>query len=62
MAEQNIFCPFMSHCRFENTHNDLQDCYENMDNDDLSNSERNHKKELIQLCINITQEYGFDED
>ncbi len=46
----------MSYCRFENTYNDLVDCYENMDND-LSESEEKYRKRIIELCKNITSEF-----
>ncbi len=35
----------MAHCRFENTYGDLDDCYENMEDNSLSEiEERNRKK------------------
>ena len=46
----------MSYCRFENTLRDLQDCYANMDGDDLSKSEFYARKRMIELCINIACE------
>jgi hypothetical protein len=48
----------MSYCRFENTLSDLQDCYNNMEDDDLSESEKSARQDLIILCINIAEEYG----
>jgi hypothetical protein len=47
----------MSHCRFNNTLNDLQDCYDNM-HEDLSESEEAAKIELISLCADIAAEWG----
>jgi len=47
----------MSYCRFENTLRDLRDCYRNMDSDDLSKSEFNARKQMIELCWDIYQEY-----
>lgn len=53
----------MSYCRFENTLKDLDDCYENM-GDDLSDSptEEQARKELIELCKSIVEEYGEDDE
>jgi len=47
----------MSYCRFENTLRDLQDCYANMDSDDLSKSEFYTRRHMVELCINIANEY-----
>jgi len=49
----------MSYCRFENTVNALQDCYEHLADDDskLSEHELDAKKGLIRLCIDIAQEF-----
>lgn len=52
----------MSYCRFENTERDLRDCYHNMDNpDDLSDTEAEARESIIQLCLDIAEEYG-DQD
>lgn len=50
--------PNMSHCRFENTHIDLRDCYAHMDDDDLSDAEKNAREKLIRLCCQIADDYG----
>ena len=47
----------MSYCRFENTLRDLQDCYVNMDNDDLSKSEFYMRRRMVELCMSIANEY-----
>jgi hypothetical protein len=47
----------MSYCRFENTLRDLNDCYHNM-TDKLDGSELDARRNLIELCILIAQEYG----
>ena len=52
----------MSYCRFRNTLNDLQDCYNNMEEDDLSIEEKQARQQLIQLCRNIVEEYEDDEE
>jgi hypothetical protein len=55
----------MSYCRFQNTYNDLVDCYENMENVN-SDSEKRYRTRLIELCQDIIQDYGddyvFDDD
>jgi hypothetical protein len=43
----------MSYCRFENTLRDLRDCYDNMYSSDLSKSEFDARKRMIELCITI---------
>jgi hypothetical protein len=45
----------MSYCRFENTYNDLRDCYNNIDNTDLSKTEEAARKRLIELCQSIVE-------
>ena len=50
----------MSYCRFENTMNDLQDCYNHMDDKDLSDSEKEYRYCLIELCKSIVDEYSED--
>ena len=47
----------MSYCRFENTLRDLRDCYDNMDNDNLSKSEFYARKQMIEMCANITNQH-----
>ena len=46
----------MSYCRFENTLNDLRDCEEHLDDDDLSKSEKEYRDRLLKLCKRITNE------
>lgn len=51
----------MSYCRFENTYGDLEDCYDNMGEEekkDLSESEKEYRTEIIELCNTIINEYG----
>ncbi len=51
--------PNMSYCRFQNTHLDLEDCFDYMaDLDDLSDAERNAREELTSLCVDMACEYG----
>jgi hypothetical protein len=46
----------MSYCRFQNTLSDLRDCYNNMGDDDLSQSEFYARKQMIELCKSIADE------
>lgn len=46
----------MSYCRFENTLSDLQDCYNNIQDEDLSEEESKARAELIKLCQLIIDE------
>lgn len=51
----------MSYCRFQNTNADLKDCYDNMDDDDLSFEERMARWRIIQLCVQIAQDYSWEQ-
>lgn len=50
----------MSYCRFENTVPDLRDCYENMDEQQLSETEARARKWLIRLCQKVVDDYGYE--
>ena len=59
----------MSYCQFENTLIDLcdvkrfmDDCRENMENENLSESETMCRRQLITMCVKIADEYGADAD
>ena len=43
----------MSYCRFQNTLKDLRDCYEHLDDEDLSEEEKRAKNKLVELCSDI---------
>lgn len=45
----------MSYCRFRNTLQDLQDCYDNMDESDMGADEMRARKRLIELCMEIAE-------
>lgn len=47
----------MSYCRFQNTLQDLRDCYENMDDTDLSDEEKRARRSLLKLCDQIADDY-----
>lgn len=53
----------MSYCRFENTYRALLDCSSNLD-DSLSASETRYRKQLVELCSRIIDQYDpeIDED
>jgi hypothetical protein len=51
----------MSYCRFENTLKDLKDCYENMEGI-LSDSETRARRQLIDLCGDIVDQYSSDNE
>lgn len=51
----------MSYCRFENTVNDLKDCYDHMDEiDDMSEHETKARERLLLLCKQISDDYDLD--
>lgn len=55
----------MSYCRFENTCEDLQDCYDALaekDISELSKSEQIYAKKLIKMCRNIADDFLEEED
>lgn len=47
--------PNMDYCRFENTYNDLLDCQNHLEDNDLSDSEEIAKENLLSLCEQITE-------
>ena len=52
----------MSYCRFQNTLNDLKDCSENMDSDNLSKDESRARNSLIALCCDIAIDHCQEVD
>lgn len=53
--------PNMTYCRFQNTLADLRDCYDAMDEEELSEEEQKARQRLISLCSDITSDYGDEE-
>ena len=53
--------PNMGYVAFENTLEDLQDCYNRMEND-LSEREQKYKNRLIKLCKKIATEYDCEKE
>ena len=50
----------MSYCRFSNTVEDLQDCYDALDEGKkLSSDERRAALELLEICKNISDEFDI---
>lgn len=54
--------PNMSYCRFENTVNDLQDCYDSMHEKLEEGFEKDARKRFIRLCVDIAEDYGDELD
>lgn len=52
----------MGYCRFHHTLEDLRDCQDHMDDDDLSEEEEKARQRLIKLCQDIAADYSEDED
>ena len=52
----------MSYCRFRNTLEDLLDCWQHIDDDDLDAEEERARDKLIQLCANIADEAPDEEE
>jgi hypothetical protein len=53
----------MSYCRFENTVQDLEDCYDNFDlEEEASTYEVKARKKMINLCVDIAMDYGWEVD
>ena len=51
----------MSYCKYENTYNALRDCQQDMDtttDKQLSMSELKFRKKLIQVCMQISDDWG----
>jgi hypothetical protein len=50
----------MSYCRFENTFNDLDDCYTSLGEktfDELSDTEKKYALRLVHICRNIADDF-----
>ncbi len=52
----------LSHCRFRNTLQDLQDCEDHIQDRNLSDEEKAARDKLIKLCAGIGGDYGDPED
>jgi hypothetical protein len=52
-----IIMVYMSYCRFEGTYNELIECLENFEDNDISEQEQKYKLKLIRLCQKITNNY-----
>ena len=45
----------MSYCRFQNTLNDLQDCFDNFTDELNSTDEEEAREEMLKLCKQIAK-------
>lgn len=48
----------MHYCRFQNTLDDLEECYENWKEEGLSDMEQKARTRLLRLCERIVADYG----
>ncbi len=49
----------MSYCRFQNTLEDLRDCYDAMyDIDGLNDEEKKAFESMVELCVEIANNFG----
>ena len=51
----------MEYCRFQNTLNDLRDCWNHME-EALSEKETKAKERLVKLCCRIAENYVEEEE
>ena len=50
----------MSYCRFQNTLQDLKDCYYNIEDiEDMSDEEKRARRSLIQICCDIASDSEY---
>lgn len=60
----------MSYCRFENTYQDLQDCYDSLTEagsiEEIEKTANQYEKpyirKLVELCKDIVAEFGEEEE
>ena len=52
----------MSYCRFQNTVNDLEDCYDHFGDEDISKEEFRARQRIFLICKYIVEEYSEDEE
>jgi hypothetical protein len=52
----------MSYCRFQNTLQDLKDCWEHIDDEDLSFDELKARNKLILVCSSIAENFEENEN
>lgn len=51
----------MSYCRFKNTLNDLRDCQEHFDDQDLSKEEHKARIRIYEICKDIVDNFEKDD-
>jgi hypothetical protein len=52
----------MSYCRFTNTLDDLADCWDHIEDTDLSVDEAQSRQELVSMCKDIVANYDENID
>lgn len=52
----------MAYCRFQNTVDDLKDCYDHLFDEDLSHDEQRAREGLIRICKDIAAEIDWDDE
>lgn len=51
----------MRYCRFENTANDLRQCVDTWDDDDLSKDEQRGRARILEMARQLVRDYGDQE-
>lgn len=52
----------MSYCRFQNTLEDLKDCFEHITDTEISEEEEKARKKLIEVCRDVIEAVGEEEN
>ena len=52
----------MGYCRFNNTLNDLYDCIEHLDDDDLSDEEAQKRFHLLEAMVETVDKYNLTDE
>jgi len=52
----------MAYCRFQNTENDLEDCYDHFGDEDISKEEFRARKRILEICKDIVDEYSAEKE
>lgn len=48
----------LDYCRYEETLDDLNDCYRQLHREPKSETEKAFKRRLIEMCVKISKEFG----
>jgi hypothetical protein len=60
LTDKNNTMANMAYCRFENTYNDLLDCYEHFE-EPKNDSEKEYRYKLLKLAKQIVNEYSTED-